>query len=98
MKMFSKVSSTAYEVSTRVRDRSKCYPKIVYVACNNCLSCFKLCPYNAIYIDIDDYVKIDYNKCKLCSVCSLICPYGAVDCQWVPTSSSNQSGLKHSSL
>ena len=84
-------------VIVKIKRVGKCYPEIIYIACNNCLSCLKLCPYNAIYIDIDDHVKINYNKCSLCSVCFLVCPYGAIDCQWVPTPSSAQSGLIHSS-
>uniref|UniRef100_A0A7C4FGK5 4Fe-4S dicluster domain-containing protein n=1 Tax=Ignisphaera aggregans TaxID=334771 RepID=A0A7C4FGK5_9CREN len=85
LKVFSKI--------TKARDKNVCYPKIDYVACSSCLSCLKLCPYNAMYVDVDDHVKIDYSKCRLCPVCFFVCPYGAIVCQWVPIPSSSQGGL-----
>ncbi|WP_350309065.1 4Fe-4S binding protein [Ignisphaera cupida] len=75
----------------------KCKPVIDYTLCNGCMACVSLCPYKAFFSDVDAHAKIDYSKCKMCGVCIILCPYGAIDCQWVPTSSQCQSGLKQSS-
>ena len=46
--------------------------------CGLCGLCSKICPYNAITIELDK-VSIDKFKCKGCGTCASICPTNAID-------------------
>jgi heterodisulfide reductase subunit A len=42
--------------------------------CMSCLSCFRLCPFDAPYIDEEGKVRHNEVKCMGCGICAGICP------------------------
>lgn len=58
-------------------------PKIECNICKGCQICTKICPTNAISMELDKneelYAKIDYNKCIFCLKCVTGCPYKIVE-------------------
>ncbi len=46
--------------------------------CGLCGLCLKICPYNAITIELDK-ISVDKFKCKGCGTCASICPTNAID-------------------
>ncbi|MFX1391743.1 MAG: hydrogenase iron-sulfur subunit, partial [Promethearchaeota archaeon] len=46
--------------------------------CGLCGLCVKICPYNAISIELDK-ISIDKFKCKGCGTCASVCPTNAID-------------------
>ena len=53
-------------------------PKIVYEKCTACLTCFNICPHNAIVTDRKLKPLILYNICSTCMKCLNTCPSNAI--------------------
>ncbi len=56
-------------------------PKIVRRKCNNCGTCAKQCPVDAIYVKGKAH-RIDLDKCVGCASCIAVCPVKAAKVRW----------------
>jgi len=46
--------------------------------CVACLTCVRVCPYEAPYINSDDVAEIELAKCRGCGICAAECPAKAI--------------------
>jgi heterodisulfide reductase subunit A-like polyferredoxin len=49
--------------------------------CAACLTCIRVCPYDAPSIDLEGMVKIEPAKCQGCGICAGECPAKAIQLQ-----------------
>jgi thioredoxin reductase/Pyruvate/2-oxoacid:ferredoxin oxidoreductase delta subunit len=52
--------------------------------CIACLTCVRVCPYNAPYEDKDGLVALDPLRCQACGICFTQCPAKAIDLELMP--------------
>lgn len=48
--------------------------------CVGCLTCARVCPFGAIYVEKKEraFVQVDSLKCRACGLCTVECPRGAI--------------------
>jgi Ni,Fe-hydrogenase III small subunit/ferredoxin len=62
---------------TKPLDRFKGYPECSREKCDQCMSCVRCCPVNAISVQAET-IEVDLGKCLFCGDCMSICTKGCI--------------------
>lgn len=58
--------------------------EVIEEKCTTCLTCVRVCPYEAPYIEDGEFKGIDIFQCQACGMCPSYCPAKAIEIDFSP--------------